>query len=233
MKHLRLSVVLGALTLLFLQARARADAQFIKLDDIDVKSLLAAPPADGSPEQQAEIATLLDRQGKRTPDEVARAKSEEEDTVFTFADVLGPWFNDHDLPATATLMHEVQKETKSATNAAKKVWDRKRPFLSDTRLEPCVVLEKSASYPSGHATRGIVFATLLAEIFPEHREQLLARGKLIGEDRIIGGVHYPSDVAAGQKLGAAIAAKMLADPNFKAELEKVKDECLAEAGAKK
>ena len=53
----------------------------------------------------------------------------------------------------------------------------------------------------------------------------MARGKLIGQDRVIGGMHYPSDVAAGQKLGAAIAKSLLANEQFKTEFEKAKQEC--------
>jgi len=39
------------------------------------------------------------------------------------------------------------------------------------------------------------------------------------------GMHYPSDVAAGQKLGAAVAKKLLENEHFKAEFEKAKEEC--------
>jgi len=233
MKCVPFPLAIPALALFLFHAPLRAEAPLIQPTDLDVKSLLAPPPAQGSSEEQAEIAQILRWQATRTPLEVARSQAEEEVTVFAFADVLGPWFTEHDLPTTATLMQRVQKDAKAFTNDAKKIWNRKRPPLVDSRIKPCVSLEKSGSYPSGHATRGILWATLLAEIFPDKRDALLARGTQIGDDRALAGMHYASDVVAGQKLGAAIAAKLLADPNFKAELDKAKAECIgAEAKAK-
>ena len=38
-------------------------------------------------------------------------------------------------------------------------------------------------------------------------------------------MHYPSDVAAGQKLGAEIARRLLANPDFRADLREAKQEC--------
>ena len=51
----------------------------------------------------------------------------------------------------------------------------------------------------------MLFAEVLAEIYPDQRDALLARGRQIGFDRIIGGVHYPSDVVAGAALGTLVA----------------------------
>jgi acid phosphatase (class A) len=80
----------------------------------------------------------------------------------------------------------------------------------------------SFSYPSGHATRGTLLARILAELAPERREALLRVGHQIGYDRVVGGVHYPSDVLAGDRLGDAVADALLADPDFRRQLEDVR-----------
>jgi hypothetical protein len=206
---------------------AAAKPLYVKADDADWSAMLPGPPADDSPEHRAEVATLLHWQEKRTAEDVARCKSEEEVTAFVFAEVLGDWFNSTSLPVTANLMHQVYVDTRGVSNAAKKKWKRVRPPLAIPELRPCVALEKTPSYPSGHATRGIVWATLLSEMFPDHKDALMARGRLIGEDRVIAGMHYPSDVAAGQKLGEEIAQRLLANPDFMQELHRAKDECMA------
>jgi membrane-associated phospholipid phosphatase len=41
---------------------------------------------------------------------------------------------------------------------------------------------------------------------------------------VIAGVHYPRDVAAGQRLGEALARRLLADPGFRAALEAARAE---------
>jgi acid phosphatase (class A) len=72
-----------------------------------------------------------------------------------------------------------------------------------------------------------MWSNLLAEIFPEDAEIILARGRQIGTDREIAGMHWPSDVEAGLKLGTEVAHRMLADPAFKAKLQKAREECIA------
>lgn len=204
---------------------------YLAPDNFDFKALLGEPPADGSPTQVQEIDKLLQLQANRTPEEEARCKKEVDATAFIFADVLGKGFNAEGLPLTAELMKQVQQQTKVVSGAAKATWDRKRPYVTDQRIKPCAEIEKTPSYPSGHATRGMVWALVLAEIYPEHRDALLARGREFGDDRALAGVHYPSDVAAGQKLGAEIAKRLLADPEFTAKLEKAKEEAMAHAHA--
>jgi len=213
--------------LVTLAAGPATQPAYLAPDNFDFKALLGDPPADGSPAQAQEIDKLLDLQAHRTPEDEARCKEEVDATAFIFADVLGKGFNETDLPLTAALLNDVAKQAKVVAGAAKVTWDRKRPFLADPRIKPCVELEKTPSYPSGHAIRGMVWALLLAEIYPEHRDALLARGREFGEDRVLAGLHYPSDIAAGQKLGAEIAKRLLADPEFRAKLDKAREETLA------
>ena len=214
-------------------AFARADAKFLNSDDVNATIALLTPPAaDGSPEQQAEIQKLLDIQGARTPADEARAKTHANLSGFSYSEVLGAWFNKEDLPVTAKLMADVGAEAKAVVSVAKKQFHRDRPFVTDKRLHPSIP-ETGFSYPSGHATAGAAYAAVLAAMFPEHKDELLALGKQIGEDREVAGVHYPSDVAAGQKIGAEIAKRLLATPDFHAEMEKALEEVHADAHAGK
>jgi acid phosphatase (class A) len=223
MRRMRVSAVVLAFTLAAISLGAKS--VYLQPEDIDVSSILSGPPADDSPEHQAEVATLLQWQNRRTAQDVARCQSEAEVNPFVFAEVLGDWFKQESFPITDQLLTQANVDAKNIDNVAKKKWDRVRPPLADSRIHPCVPLEKSGSYPSGHATRGVVWATLLSQIYPDQKDALMARGKLIGEDRVIAGMHYPSDVEAGQKLGAEIAAKLLANPDFQAHLDQAKLEC--------
>jgi acid phosphatase (class A) len=93
--------------------------------------------------------------------------------------------------------------------------------------------ETGFSHPSGHATGGMTYALVLAEMFPEHKDALIARGEQIGEDREVAGVHYPSDVVAGRKIAKEIVKRLLANPDFHAEMQKAIEECHADAAAGK
>jgi undecaprenyl-diphosphatase len=51
----------------------------------------------------------------------------------------------------------------------------------------------------------VSFATLAIESFPELAWLLVPFAVLIAASRVVLGLHYPSDVAAGALLGAALA----------------------------
>jgi acid phosphatase (class A) len=206
-------------------AAARDPHRYVQVGDFDFSTLLGGPPADNSPEHRAEIATMLYLQNRRTEQDVARCRQEANQiNVWLFANVLGDDFNKVSHPLTAALFEDVRNEVRPIVLAAKAKWDRPRPYRSIPEIHPCVHLETGASFPSGHATLGMLWATVLAEIFPEQREAIMARGRQIGQDRFIAGVHYPSDVAAGQKLGAEIARRLLANRDFRIELDSVRRE---------
>jgi acid phosphatase (class A) len=169
---------------------------------------------------------MLKLQSQRTPADEKRCQDEVAVTAFGFSNVLGPWFNADDLPYTAQLMHEIGQQAKAVSGGGKKIWSRVRPPLSDTRIHPCVPLEKTFSYPSGHATIGAFWGALLADMFPADHDMLIARGRQIGFDRTVAGMHWPSDIVAGQKLGAEAARRLLADPAFREKLKKAKAECM-------
>ena len=100
-------------------------------------------------------------------------------------------------------------------DVAKTHFARPRPAQLEKRLEPCLEKDKSPSYPSGHATTAMVYAIILAEVAPDKRPALLERAREIGWNRVVAGVHYPSDNVAGRVLGQALARALLADWSFR------------------
>ncbi|MGD0141143.1 MAG: phosphatase PAP2 family protein [Tepidisphaeraceae bacterium] len=222
----------GILAMTMLVSVARADTAFVQSADFDFKTLLAPPPAPDSDQGRQEIDQLLKLQDQRTPQDVKRIAAETKMTPFLFSEVLGSWFNPDDLPASAVFLANVMKESGAVCSAAKEVFHRDRPFKVDPRIKPCVEKEKTFSYPSSHSLRSMVLALTLAEIFPDQKGALIARAKLVGDDRALAGQHFPSDVAAGRILGKAIFQKMVQNPDFQSQLEKAKDECLAKEKAK-
>ncbi len=198
--------------------------KYLAKDDLNWVALLPEPPTTNSAEQKSELQQILAIQTARTPADEARAKAEEKFEVFQFAPIIGAGFTAEKCPMTAALFKDIETDSKYFSRTSKEHWNRKRPPYIDPAVHPSATLEDEGSYPSGHATRGVLFALLMSEIFPEHREALLEQGRQVGWDRVVGGVHYPSDVAAGRVLGQALAAKLLAKPEFRAEFERVKQE---------
>lgn len=183
---------------------------------------LAPFPPPGSEEGKADLAIVLWLQRTRTAADVARARAEVEVGLETFAEALGPGFDAVAHPRTRALLGEVGERTRRAVGEEKRRFRRPRPYDADPRVSPAVDRERSFSYPSGHAARGVVFARILAELAPARREALVEVGLRVGHDRVVGGVHYPSDVTAGQRLGDALAAALLAEPDVRRGVDAVR-----------
>ncbi len=111
-------------------------------------------------------------------------------------------------------------------DAAKDYWKRQRPYQLDAHLS-LGPPEPSFGYPSGHSTRGTVEALLLADLFPEKKEAILAIGRKIGWDRVLIGKHFPTDIYAGRVLGQAIVRNLMARPAFQHDLAEAKAEVQA------
>ena len=203
---------------------------FLQPDAVDIKTVLTPPPAADSLQTKAEIMYMLHLQNLRTPAQIRRIESEENLSPFAFSNVLGSWFNSNNLPYTTRLLYQAGNDAGVICLVAKDYFHRERPYVLDPHIiKSCVQLTPGPwSYPSGHTTQAMVWAIVLSDLFPEDRKALMARAYQIGNDRIMCGAHYPSDVAAGRILGQAIAQKLLTDPAFDAALQKARQECLAE-----
>ena len=185
----------------------------------DPVAVLAPPPAAGTDEAKADLAVVLWLQRTRTAEDVARATRELVLGLDAFAGALGPAFDPAGYPRTRALLDLVHARATRSILEAKKSFARPRPYQSDPRVAPAVEREKTFSYPSSHATRGVLVARILGELAPSRREALLEAGLQAGYDRVLAGVHYPSDVLAGQRLGAALADAFRADPEVRTMLE--------------
>ena len=211
---------------------ATAKAQpFTSSQEIDLTTILAPPPEDGSEKTQAELAEVLSIQVTRTPEQVARAQADVEENIWRFADaVRNPAFTGERLPKMDAFFKRVFKSEGAVTDAAKKVFHRKRPFQYSELAHPAITLSTSGAYPSGHATSGTLAAIVLSNMLPEMRREIMARAWEFAENRIIGGMHFRSDIEAGHIAGSIIAYQIMGKPEFQKEYAIARDELRAALG---
>jgi len=212
--------------ILSVAAPLRASDKYLAPNHPDGVTLLAPPPALDSTEQAADLASARAVFKTRTPKEEARANKFAVLNVFNFAPAIGPFFQPGKLPKTEAFFLNLKPEIKPSIDHPKNHWKRKRPY----EIDPSLSLgkpESSFGYPSGHATIGMTQALLLAELFPEKREAILAIGREIGWGRVIIGKHFPSDIQAGRVLAQAIVRELLASPAFQHDFAEVKVEVQA------
>jgi acid phosphatase (class A) len=186
---------------------------------LNLYRLLPPPPEAGSAQERTELDELLRLQATRSPATAQRAHDDAAVSIFRFADALGspPGFRPQQLPLTTLLFDRIARDESLFMNKAKDAFGRPRPFVTEPRLAPVVERPTSASYPSGHTTWAVACAIVLADMVPERRAQIFARADEYAHNREVGGVHYPSDVAAGHLAGTALATNLFNSPRFVAD----------------
>jgi hypothetical protein len=114
--------------------------------------------------------------------------------------------------------HRVQDDTLLASrvyalvniavnDAAIACWDAKytywapRPTMIDPTITTLFGTPNHPSYPSAHSCLSGAAASVLARQFPSEAGVLEALANQAGEARIMGGIHYRSDVDTGKTLG--------------------------------
>jgi len=107
---------------------------------------------------------------------------------------------------------------------AKETFNRPRPPKVDPRIDPCVHLPSGGSYPSGHASAIYARAEVLGEVFPEQRDALFAWADRAAWGRVLGGVHFPTDLVAGRVLAKIVIDAMKKNPEFRAAIERCRAE---------
>ncbi|MGC1549485.1 MAG: phosphatase PAP2 family protein [Rhodanobacter sp.] len=213
------------LALLLPVATLAADGSGQTTTVVDLAQWLSPPPAAGSPAAQEDLRTVLATQKMRTPADDQAAKADSERSVFRFADVLGTDFQPAALPRTAAFFERVAQLDKDTVKVAKSYWKHPRPSDVSSDVHPLSKEKPNDwSYPSGHATFGYTAAILLVNMLPEKRAEIFERADVYAQHRVVMGVHFPSDVAAGRVAGTVIAARLLADPAWQADFNAARDE---------
>ena len=203
---------------------------YLAIEAVDYHGLLQPPPEQGSLTDQMDVNTSMYWQ---TAAGSARWKTANLDDAFVyprFDKAFGERIDRAHNPALVTLLNRALKDVANPVFAAKAEYLRLRPYQRYQLKRVCGEAKAPApnpadtersSYPSGHAAYGWMTALVLAEIAPERTGPLLARGRDYGLSRVICGVHFPSDVLAGQVAAEAVFARLMRDPEFLAQLSAI------------
>jgi acid phosphatase (class A) len=219
------------------QAQESAPGYLAPGQALHIEAWLPPAPADDSMAKAADVETYFHTRAR-----IGTARAEEahaddvapqpaEKVAPRFGYLLGLNLNRQNAPRFLQMMERVRSDAEALVAPVKKPvgsGGRHRPFVEYPDLPKCPLnfpdLPASGSYPSGHATLGWLWGSILAEIAPEFADQLLARAIAFGDSRIVCGFHYPSDVAAGRLAAAALLDRLHADADFQKDLAAAKKE---------
>ena len=174
------------------------------------------PPPPDAIVTHREMDELHAIAARSTAEDRAVAKRDaENETPTIFNDAAG--FDLSGSPQTFKLLTLVGDEEEDDTKGAKAYFHRDRPYAAEPAIKTCTPVKpgKAAnSYPSGHATRAFSMGVVLASLVPARSQEILARASQYAERRLICGVHYRSDIVAGQQFGTVLALKLMQKPEF-------------------
>jgi len=128
-----------------------------------------------------------------------------DDVHFHFKKV----FDKHGVKYDKNKWHNVISKTLPIIMKLKYHYNRPRPEviakeyginLKPTYLESA----QTPAYPSGHSTQARMLSLILADLYPQLKQDIIEAGEEIGIGRLVGKVHYPTDHKFGVELGDAL-----------------------------
>ena len=180
--------------------------------DTDIK--LAPPPKNTSSQVKEELKTIIDLHLATKEDtenfefEIAKpAKLQDLDITKAFTNLAKELGLGDEI--TKDKLKPIIRETAMIVMNLKYQFNRPRPFqlmdFHEVEFEPAdFKSSKTPAYPSGHSFQGTLIGQILSDLFPIYEEQFKKLGKSIGDNRVIFGVHYPSDNYAGVELAKQV-----------------------------
>ncbi len=201
----------------------------------DALTLVGGPPAEDSPLAAAErahfLATRAEEGSQRWKQAAADAELFGDAAHISFACAVGKSITVRDTPTLSRMLDRMVMDAARSVAVLKTTFMRPRPMIGHDDAPLCVAREDwmktNSSYASSNAAAGWAWALVLAELEPAKATPVLLRGREYGENRVICGLHYPSDISAGQTMAAATVARLHADPVFLADLETARAELAA------
>lgn len=193
-----------------------------------LKKQISPPPTLDSKEQKDDIAEMLLIQKNRTKNQCERAELEVKITFKSFVGPeLYPFFTLDDDKIIDSLLSKTRGDVVYFSRRMKKDYPRERPYNYIPELKPCVHKETSLAYPSGHSTMAKAYAGILGELYPKFKSQFDQRANEIAQNRVLAGVHHPSDIVSGKKLGNLIFQELMKSGNYQKQIEQIKTELAA------
>jgi acid phosphatase (class A) len=211
----------GAALLLVLLASAASPMatvehyNYLKPGAVDLTVLLPPPPDVESAQQRADEQQVAAAVAGRSRTAFLEAQDQSVRTVFFYVPSVGDGFSPERLPKTAAFFARIGSDVRTLIDGAKRYWERPRPDGAQKRR---------GSYPSGHAAFAAASAIVLAQLLPDKRDAIFMQARTFAENRILLGLHYPTDIASGWTAGTLAVYAMMHDRTFERDFAVAKRE---------
>ncbi len=194
---------------------------YINPGQFDPGSALVRPPQPNTSSELADLQLVVNAQANRSAQDCDHALVEVNEGLNTFfGPPYGPLSN-QEVAYYQSFIAKVSHDAEKIEAIEKDIFKRVRPFAVDpVSIHLCHGMQKptSYSYPSGHSIQAHIMAFVLSKIDPSRRQVFWARADQIAQDRVKAGVHYVSDIDAGEKIAADLFQVFQRNSAFNADL---------------
>ena len=183
-----------------------------------IEKIIGSHPKKGSLAEAEDFRILLDYQATRSAEDCRLAAKDSNTSLETLFGGENGILSKSEVKKMKLFLLKAYANVGINSYIAKHSYKRPRPYNANPEIKPCIPLEKSFAYPSGHTLMARLFARVLSEVYPERAEKLLARASQYALNRVVGGVHHPTDVKASVVLADYLAGKMIESEKFHSAL---------------
>jgi acid phosphatase (class A) len=214
-------------------ARPPPSPPYISGDVTGLLAVLPPAPQDGDARDQADRRIFRETRALAgTPRwEMAAGDAELGSGALLrhFSCSLGVEMEASEVPRLVALLQKATREAARTVGTAKEHFRRPRPFIvqEGATCVPATSVGESFDYPSGHATAGWAWGLVLAQVDPPHAVPLLARGRAIGDSRVVCGMHNVSAVEGARMITGAAISLVAASELFQSDLAAARAELAA------
>ena len=149
-------------------------------------------------------------------------------SVYGESNCIGINLSRETTPEIILLCERAATDAHKANTTVKNKYQRTRPFATfkEESLKPWTDDEeaKTLSYPSGHSSRGYMFALALCTVAPAYTTEIMLRAQQYALNRVICGHHWKSDTDASLLLAATMFANVVCTDEYQAQLKKARAE---------
>ena len=183
----------------------------------DVVQCIPAPPAYDSEEfAYDELRYQWGKQQRMDSARLAQARRDAvwslDSTIVILSEAAGMKISEKGTPCIYKVLRKGVSTIEDIRFRPKAYYFRMRPFAY--YKEPSIFpeddewLATEGSYPSGHTIRNWACALIMSEINPEAAEAIFERAWIAGENRVVSGCHWQSDVDASRPVASIGYAKL-------------------------
>lgn len=196
------------------------DGKLVYIDE-EMRYAFSIPdfPADESEEYHEDFKVLHGWQEQRTEAQCFAAAGQEYASIQETYPAYKKFFDSLSYQ-DKEFLHRVYEDAHTINKIVKARFSRPRPFHTAATLEPCANIGRinGYAYPSGHATMAGTFEGMMLIIDPDNEKGIKDATQRAGMYRVLAGVHHPTDIRAGYKLGRDIFDTLKKNGNFMKKL---------------